>query len=407
MNIDMSFVRAQFPSLDNEWLLLDNAGGSQIAKPVVDRLNDYLSTSNVQLGGSYAISRLADQRVSAGIETMAGLINAPSSRDVVLGSSTTMLMRILSLSMSRALTPGDEVIVTNCDHEANIGAWVDLANYGLTIKTWELNRDTLELEIEDLEKLLDERTRLVALTHASNVLGTPNPIAEIARVVHDAGAWICVDGVAYAPHRSIDVQALDVDFYAFSLYKVYGPHTALLYGREEILDRLPGLNHFFIGEPPQKFQPGGLNYELTASLAGLGDYFSAFSATHGGPSGGSLHECARFVCQVFGAHEEQLSARVLDVLNSKSKVRVIGRTEAARERRMPTISFVVDGKRCEDVVRAVDEYKIGIRWGDFYARRLIDFLGLSEQGGVIRASMVHYNTLEEADRLARALDAVL
>lgn len=407
MNIE--YVRSQFPGLENEWILLDNAGGSQTLWPVVRRIGDYYQHSNVQLGGSYEVSRLADERVASAVEGMARYVNAMEPAEIVLGPSTSMNMRVLSLCLAQTWEEGDEVIHTNLDHEANVGPWADLAKRGMTVKTWEVNPDTWTLEIDDLKQLLTDRTRLVACTHASNVVATINPIKEIARVVHDAGAMICVDGVAYAPHAQIDVRDLDVDFYGFSFYKVYGPHYALLYGKREHLERIPGINHYFLrDEIPYKFQPGNVNFELTYGLEGLWDYLRGFALAHKRydleeDRGGQLS----FFFDSVESHEEEIATPLVDFLKSRPGVRIIGRPTADRSQRMPTVAFVHDGKRSDEITRAVDEYKIGIRHGDFYAARLIDALGLREKGGVVRASLVHYNTPDEVARLVEALDAVL
>ena len=243
--LDLNFVRAQFPALQQEWTFFDNAGGSQILQSVVERITEFLYDSNVQLGASYAVSQTATARVAQGARAIAQLINAPDPDTVVLGPSTSALFRILAHCFGQTLQPGDEIIVTNADHEAHITPWMELQQRGIVIKTWRVDPASWKLRPEDLEALLTPRTRLVALTHISNVLGTINPIRNIADRVHAHGALICVDGVAYAPHRQVDVQALDVDFYAFSLYKVYGPHLAMLYGKGEHLLALPSYNHFF------------------------------------------------------------------------------------------------------------------------------------------------------------------
>lgn len=410
MNLDIDFVRTQFPALAGEWVFLDNAGGSQTVKPVADKIHDYLLSSDVQLGASYDVSQLAGQRVKAGAQTAAQLVNAGDESEVILGSSTTMLMKLLSFSLVETFKPGDEVIVTNCDHEANIGPWKNLEKRGMVIKTWQLNPETLELHLEDLAALMTEKTRLVALTHASNVLGTINPIKKIASFVHERGAMICVDGVAYAPHALPDVRDLDVDFYAFSFYKVYGPHYSMLYGKKEHLLKMPGVNHFFIGETdiPYKFQPGSPNYELSYGVTGIGDYFTQLANVHsaqaGGREGKGLRDAAVLACECFAKHEERLSARLLDFLNSRPNVRIIGKKESSRSVRMPTISFVIKDVKSSTIPPEVDKHKIGIRYGDFYARRLIEDLGLAPQDGVVRVSMVHYNTLEEMDRLIKVFE---
>jgi cysteine desulfurase family protein (TIGR01976 family) len=407
--IDLEYVRSQFPGLENDWILLDNAGGSQTVWPVVRRIGDWYQNTNVQLGGSYAVSRHADERIDEAVEGMARYVNAAEPAEIVFGQSTSMNMRVLSLCLAETWQSGDEVIHTNLDHEANVGPWADLARRGFTVKTWEVNQDTWSLEIDDLKKLLTDRTRLVACTHASNVVARINPIKEIARVVHEAGAMICVDGVAYAPHAQIDVRDLDVDFYGFSLYKTYGPHYALLYGRREHLERIPGINHYFLrDEVPYKFEPGNVNFELTYSTLGLWDYLRGFAIAHRqfdleDDLGGQL----RFFFDTITPHEQALATPVMELLQSKPGVRIIGPPTADRAVRMPTIAFVHDGKRSDDITLAVDEYQIGIRHGDFYAARLIDALGVREKGGVVRASFVHYNTMDEVQRLVTALDAVL
>jgi len=409
MTLNLDYIRSQFPGLDSDWILLDNAGGSQTAWPVIRRIGDYYQTSNVQLGGTYTPSRLAQKRVSDAAAAMAAYVNAAHPAEVVLGPSTSMNFRVLSLCLAETFAAGDEVIHTNLDHEANVGPWADLEKRGMTVKTWRVNPETWKLEIDDLNKLLTDRTRLVAVTHASNVVATINPIKEIARVVHDAGAMICVDGVAYAPHARVDVRDLDVDFYGLSFYKVYGPHYALMYGKREHLELMPGINHYFLqAEVPYKFQPGNVNYELTYSLLGLWDYLRGFALAH-----------QRFELKddrpgqvdfAFGAiapHEEALAAPLIDLLASKPKVSIIGLPTADRSLRMPTISFVVEGKRSDEITLAVDEHKIGIRYGDFYAARLIDDLGLRAQNGVVRTSFVHYNTVDEVSRLVDVLDGIL
>ncbi|AHJ28527.1 cysteine desulfurase-like protein [Nodularia spumigena CS-584] len=408
LNIDK--VRPYFPALAGDWTFFDNAGGSQTLKKVVDRISEFLLTTDVQLGASYAVSQLAGERVALANGGMATLINAKSPQEVVMGSSTTMMLKILSLCLSQTFTPGDEVIVTNCDHEANIGAWVALEKQGITVKVWQVRPDTLELHLEDLELLMSGRTKLVALTHASNILGTINPIKEITAFVHERGAMVCVDGVAYAPHRLIDVQDLDVDFYVLSCYKVYGSHCALLYGKKEHLFRIPGLNHYFIEQSdiPYKFQLGNLNFELTYGMLGLCDYLSELAQLHyGDDTAPDLRGQMAQVFDLISVHEENLSDRLLKYLNSRPKIRVIGKSTAHRELRVPTISFTVDGVHSSTIPPKVDSAYIGIRYGDFYAKRLIEYLGLATQGGIIRVSMVHYNTLAEVDRLIEALERVL
>ncbi|MEH2353063.1 cysteine desulfurase-like protein [Nostoc sp.] len=409
MLLNLDKVRQYFPALAGEWTFFDNAGGSQTLKKVVDKISEFLLSSDVQLGASYGVSQLAGERLALATRGMATFINANSDKEVVMGPSTTMMLKVLSMCLGQTFTPGDEVIVTNCDHEANIGAWVALEKQGMKVKVWQVRPDTLELHLADLEPLMSQRTKLVALTHASNVLGTINPIKEIAAFVHDRNAMICVDGVAYAPHRLVDVQDLDVDFYTLSFYKVYGPHHALLYGKEEHLLRLPSLNHYFIDQTdvPYKFQLGNVNFELSYGMLGLCDYLSELAQLHyGNETAPDLRNQMVQAFDLISIHEEKISDRLLNYLNTKPNVRVIGQAKADRQFRVPTISFVVDGINSSTIPAKVDQHYIGIRYGDFYAKRLIEYLGLASQGGIVRVSMVHYNTLEEVNNLIEAFEQI-
>jgi selenocysteine lyase/cysteine desulfurase len=273
-----------------------------------------------------------------------------------------------------------------------------------------VNPHTWELDLAALEALLTPRTRLVAVTHTSNVLGTINPIRQIADRVHAQGALLCVDGVAFAPHRRVDVQALDVDFYTFSLYKVYGPHLGLLYGKRSHLLALPGYNHYFIDDTaiPYKFQPGGSSYELSYSLVAIPAYLQALAQHHwGAATAPTVSAQLDQAFDLIARHESQLSDRLLAFLRSKPQVRIIGLPEANPSHRVPTISFVVAGISSDQIPPHLDAHHIGIRYGHFYALRLIEDLGLLPQQGVVRLSLVHYNTLEECDRLIQHLDRLL
>ncbi|MGF1461199.1 MAG: cysteine desulfurase-like protein [Leptolyngbyaceae cyanobacterium] len=399
--LDLDFVRSHFPALAQEWAFFDNAGGSQTLQSVIERIAEFLVDSNVQLGAPYEVSQLAGKRVAQGSAAIAQLINAPDPSTVVLGASASALFRMLAYCFGQTLQPGDEIIVTNCDHECHITPWVELERQGIVIKTWGVEPDSFELQLEDLAALLTDRTRLVAVTHTSNVLGMINPIRAIADLVHQHGALICVDGVAYAAHRRVDVQALDVDFYALSVYKVYGPHMAMLYGKREHLVALPGYNNYFV-EPtaiPYKFQPGGTSYELTYSAIALPQYLQALARHHFDQQ---MEPPADQIVQAFdliSAHETALSDRLLTFLRSKPNVRIIGTSQAAASQRVPTIAFVVEDMTSDQIPPRLAPHQIGIRSGHFNAIRLTNALDLGPYNGAVRVSMVHYNTLEECDRL--------
>ncbi len=405
--LDLQAIRAEFPALSQDCVFLDNAGGSQVLRRVADRVSDYLLTSSVQLGASYRQSQDAGARVLAARQSVAELINAPHDEEVVMGGATTSLMFLLTQALLPGIRPGDEIIVTNTDHEANIGGWMRLKAAGAVVKIWNINTETLQLDLADLDELLSRRTRWVAVTHASNVLGTVNRVAAIAERVHAAGARLCVDAVAYAPHRLVDVQASGADVYVFSFYKVFGPHHAVMWVRRDLLIGLPSLNHYFIGPDvvPYKLQPGNVNYELSYGCIGINDYLTDMGKRLG--SKGSAREKMQAAFDAFEEHEDALAERLLVFLRGKKQVRIIGLPDASAGGRVPTVSFMVDGMQSESIVRHVDRFNIGIRFGDFYAKRLIEALGLQDRGGVVRVSIAHYNTPEEIDRLIEHLDEVI
>ncbi len=403
MSLDLAYVRRQFPALADGFGYLDNAGGSLVLGRVADRVRDYLLTTSVQTGASYRHSQRAVKRLAEARARIALLLNAARPEEIVLGPSSTVLFQFLARSMEGRLQPGDEIVVTDFDHESNIGPWRALEKRGIVIRTWGLDPDSFEIDLADLEALMTERTRLVAVTHASNILGTINPIAEIARRVHARGAEIAVDGVAYAPHRAVDVQAWDVDYYVFSFYKTFGPHFAVLYGKYARLLELDGLYHYFYGREkvPGKLEPGNTNYELAWGSAGIVDYLDDLG-------GGTGDRAA--ITRAYDAMAEQeraVGSRLLGFLGSRNDVRIIGRRTSAIDARVSTIAFKARGRDAAMIVREVDQHDLGIRFGDFHSRRLIERLGLAGDSGVVRVSMVHYNTVEEIDRLIGALEPSL
>lgn len=403
--LPVGWVRDQFPALSTSGVLLDNAGGSAPLGRVVDRVAGYLRRWPVQLGATYRESAMASELLDEARRRIAGMMgagDAPDPDELVVGASTSSLISRLARSLAAQFSPGDEIVVTDADHEANISPWRRLEKRGLVVRTWQLNRDTLRLEVDDLVPLLSDRTRIVCFTHASNILGEVMPVAEITRLVQGVGARVCVDGVAYAPHRSLDVRGWGVDFYAFSLYKVYGPHCAVLFCRESALESLANLNHQFMDDysGPGKLEPGAFPYELLYGAAGVPDYLEELGARvkpHGG---------VQAAFDAIADHERRLTRRLLDFLESSSAVRIMGPQEDVPGN-LPTISFTVDNMKSSAVPPLCDRHGIGIRWGHFYAPQLIDRLGLTGRDGVVRVSMVHYNTEAEIDRLIAALEPAL
>jgi len=408
MKLDLNFIRNEYPSLRTDYVFFDNAGGSQTLKRVMDKITEYYMTSDVQLGGTYSISTQARERINSGAAQIAQTLNAKFAHEAVVGSSSTTLIRLFSIVIGKTLKAGDEIIISNADHEANISPWNSLTEQGIIIKTWEFNTKTFQLELEDLKKLMTEKTKLVAYCHASNIIGTIHPAKEFNAYIHSQGALSFIDGVAYAPHRLPDVQDLDTDFYVYSIYKVFGPHLAVLYGKEEHLLRLPGINHSFIANDdlPYKFQPGGPNYELTYALNGISEYLQAVAQHHGMDANRPIREQMQFAYDLFDVHEEALAQRLLNFLTQKENVRIIGETTANKEIRVCTIAFVVDGMHSSNIDAKVAANNIGIKIGDFYSKGITKVLNLDQQGGVVRVSMAHYNTFEELERLIAILETI-
>jgi cysteine desulfurase family protein (TIGR01976 family) len=334
-------------------------------------------------------------------------MNAADPTEVVVGASATLLFQMLAQSLGQTWQAGDEVIVTNGDHTANVSPWLELEKRGITVKVWPFNRESLRLEVADLEPLWSDRVRLVAFTHTSNILGTLNPVAEICQWVHDRGAWVCVDGVSYAPHRLMDMQAWDVDFYAFSCYKTYGPRQAVLYGKQQHWQGLPGFNHAHITPLPYKFEPGGLNYELVYGLLGLCDYLEELGKQVGDASK-DLRGCMAQAFDLMTTQEVELGDRLLSFLTHHPKVQVAGLPTAIPDRRVATISFWLKGIDSATIPSQLAKHHLGLRHGHFNSPRVLEALQVPQQNnGVVRISMVHYNTVEEVDRLIDSLGPIL
>ncbi|UCH72876.1 MAG: aminotransferase class V-fold PLP-dependent enzyme, partial [Rhodospirillales bacterium] len=405
---DVAFARAQFPALVESWALFENAGGTLVPGQVIGRLNDYMTECQLQPAGAYGPSRDAAERISEAQRLMQEMMGAEAD-EVMVGPSTTMNVYLLAHALRPLFADGDEIVVTNLDHEANSGAWRRLAASGMIVREWRVEPDSAELEIETLASLLTDRTRLVCFSQCSNIAGGINDVMGITRLVHDAGGLVCVDGVAYAPHRHLDVKAWDVDFYLCSPYKIYGPHLGLLYSKRAHFLSVRAQNHFFIADSdiPLKLNPGGPNHELTAALTGIIDYFELLHRHHFGESHLPLHDRLGQLFALFAEHEERIAEPLVAFLQAHPKVRLIGRGTADQQQRAPTFSFQVAGRNSSEIPAAAAERGIAIGSGDFYAARLIDALGARDRGGVVRASMVHYNTAEEVARLIAVLDEVL
>lgn len=406
-SLDLDFIRGLYPADCWDKAFFENAGGSFVPDSVIGRVSQYMRETQVQPGAAYGASVKAAERMAEGQRLMAEMVGAEVD-EVIIGPSTTMNVFVLAKAFGAILDPGDEIIVTNLDHEANIGAWRGLRDQGAVIREWTVNPETESLDLEALDGLLTDKTKLVCFSHCSNVLGSINDAGAIIRKAHDAGALVCVDGVAFAPHRAVDVKALDADFYLVSLYKVFGPHVSLLYAKREHLERLPGQNHFFLNDQiPLKLNPGGPSHEFTSALAGVADYFEALAAHHLPEPPNTFKGRVDALYGHFAGHEQALAERFLDFLTAKKGIRLLGPKTGDAALRAPTFSFTVEGRPAADIPALLASAHVAISHGHFYAKRLVEALGVTDPAGVMRASMVHYNTMEEVDRLIEALDGAI
>ncbi len=398
MTLDLEWVRRQFPGLDDDLVFFENAGGSLPARAVVDRAHRYLADEMVQLGAAYPRSARATALVDAGKRAAEALLGAPEG-SVALSASTTMAFYILSHAVAGAIREGDEVVITEVDHESNRGAWIRMAAArGATIREWKLDRDAHALTAEGLDAALTSRTRLVAFTHCANVVGTIHDAAGLVARIHDAGARAVVDGVAFGPHRRVDVQAIGADAYACSLYKIYGPHLGALYVGDELRAELSNQNHAFLaGTGMYELMPGNVSHELAACLPGIVDYLTALDAHHGGA--GTLEGAFARIAD----HEARLAARLLEGLAAIEGVRIFGCPAPDRALRVPTVTFVAEGRASGPIAEALGARGVAIRAGHFYARQAMGALGVDPEDGVLRASLVHYNAEGEVDRFLGAL----
>ncbi len=398
MPLDVAAVRARFPALGDDWALMDNAGGSVAPHHVIERVSDYMRTGMVQVGASYPASELAAQRVAAGQRAAADLLRADPS-EVILGASTTQNVRLLAAAFAESLKPGDQVIVTDLDHESNIGAWRKLARHGIDVSEWTFREGDAQLHFTDLEPLLSDRTKLVCFTHCSNVVGVVHDVAAVCSELRERGIQSCVDGVAFAPHRRVDVSAIGADYYLVSGYKVFGPHIGLMWGRRERLRRLPGQNHFFIDEDrvPYKFTPGNVNHELTASLVGIVEYLATVSDAQS-DAPGAVHVERAF--ERIREREAAMTRRIVARIAELPRLHLIGDADADR---VPTVAFTAEGRSSRSVVEALEKRRLALRFGHFYAKRAVDRFALPSDDGIVRASLVHYNSDAEVDRLLEAL----
>jgi len=410
-------VRRRFPAIERagRFLFFDNAAGAQIPQTVLDAVTDHLVARNVQRGGPYRHSREVDASIARARESVAAFVNARSANEIAFGLNATSFIRAISLAVGQTLDSRPEIIVSDLDHEANVATWLALERAGAKIVWWHarVGGDGARLHPEDLDSLLTSRTRLVACTIASNATGTIVDAAGVARRAHAAGAVVFRDGVHYAPHGPVDVQALDCDYLVCSGYKVFAPHMGFAWCRREAIGRLPTFREDFIPDVmPDKLEAGTYVYENVAGMHAAIEYLEdlARGFTDGAAANlqsASRSEMIRTAMGRIAEYERTLSAKLLDEVASIPGVTVHGVTDRDRlHQRVPTLCFTVAGHAAGDIADGLAARDVGVRSGHMYSPRLMARMGLLP-GGVVRASLVHYNTASEIDAFAASLKDVI
>jgi cysteine desulfurase family protein (TIGR01976 family) len=417
--LDLSPLRAQFPALretvaGRPAVFLDGPGGTQVSQSVINAMADCLTRANANRHGSYLTSRRAEETIAAARQAMADFLNAPSPDEIVFGPNMTTLTFIVSRAVGRLLQPGDEVVVTRLDHDANVSPWTALAERGAVIRRVDFHEEDCTLDLDDLRSKIGARTRLVAVGYASNAVGTINDVQTIVELAHAAGAWVYVDAVHYAPHGPIDVQALGCDFLVCSVYKFFGPHVGVLWGRYDLLDRLPAYKVRPAGNaPPDKFEVGTQNHEGMAGTTAAVDYLASVGQHFGedfidrfpGFTGRRLQLKAGL--SAIQSYERGLAGRLVAGLQSVPSLRIYGITDPIRFAwRVPTVSFTLEGFSPQQVAARLGEQGIFVWNGNFYAINVTERLGLEDKGGLVRVGAVHYNTTAEVERLEEAVRGI-
>ncbi len=416
MSLDIPLIRMQFPALRKPAIFLDNPGGTQIAQAAIDRMNAYLIECNANHGGAFPTSQQSDAILAEAHAAVADFYHATRPQEIIFGANMTTLTLHISRSLARAWNPGDEIVLTRLDHDANATPWaLAAADRGCKVRWVDFHPDDGTLDLESLQKALEGRPRLVAVGYASNALGTINPVARLVEMAHAAGALVYVDAVKYAPHGPIDVQALDCDFLVSSAYKFFGTHVGVLYGKYALLDKLFAYKvRPASDELPFKFETGTLNHEGIAGVLGALEYLAWVGQTFGGQYtekyAGQYQGRALQLKQAMAAiraYEFELSRAVLETLQETPGVTIYGLTDTRRlEERVPTFSFNLKGWHPNQLAGRLGEQGIYVWDGNYYAPAVTERLGVEDSGGMARVGPVHYNTVEEIERFGEALGRI-
>lgn len=422
MAYDVSAIRAQFPALNRPVaengplpVHFDNPAGTQVPQRVIDAVREYYQTMNANHGGAFATSQRNDAMEHEARTIAADFLNAPRPEEIVFGPNMTTLNFGLSRAIARTLAPGDEVVVTRMDHDANVSPWMRIASdHQLTLKWADFDVETGLLDMRSLENALSSKTRVVATVHASNALGTINPVQQIAEMAHNVGAYHVVDAVQSAPHIPIDVQAIGCDFLLCSAYKFFGPHIGIMYGKFDLLAELPAYKVRPAKDaPPYRWETGTPSYETwhgtaaaLAYLAEIGElYGQDYASLYPGFTGRRLH--FKTAMTAMTAYERELASALIEGLEQRPGMRVYGITDPEQyDQRVPTVIFTKEGSSPLAIAEHLADHHIYVWDGDYYAVEVMDRLGLAPTGGAVRVGPAHYNTLEEVERFFAALDSM-
>ena len=404
----MAYARSRFPAFADpglrDWAHFENAGGSYVCRQVIDRLTGFYRHTKVQPGHAFPLSVEATEAMEHSYRLMAAWMGVGVD-EIHFGPSTSQNTYVLARAFRSMWRDGDEIVASTQDHEANAGVWRRLEDTGIVVREWRVDPEKGTLDLADLDRLMTERTRLVAFPHASNVVAAINPVAEVVARAAEVSARVVVDGVSYAPHGLPDIGALGVDVYLFSAYKTWGPHQGVMYVGRDLAGQLGNEGHYFVADKPRfKLVPAGQDHAQIAACAGVVDYLDDLY-THQGGLPATPVERGRAVHDMFRAHETRLLDRLLRYVAGRDDVRVAGPTDATR--RAPTVSIVPLRRPIADVAESLVQSRMMVGVGDFYAPRLLEEMRIPVEPGVLRMSFIHYNTEEEIQRLINALDFAL
>ena len=406
--LDVEFARSQFPAFSDSrlhgWAHFENAGGSYACRRVIDRLTGFYRHTKVQPEYAFPLSVRAASAMEDSYRLLAGWMGVGVD-EIHFGPSTSQNTYVLAGAFRSMWREGDEIVASTQDHEANAGVWRRLAPTGITVREWRVDPERGTLDVADLDGLLTERTRLVAFPHASNVVAAINPVKEVVSRAAEVGAQVLVDGVSYAPHGLPDIGALGVDVYLFSGYKTWGPHQGVMFVRRQLAERLGNEGHYFVADHLRhKMVPAGPDHAQVAACAGIVEYLDDLYDHHGGAPASPVDR-GRAVHDLIRAHETRLLGRLLSYLANRDDVRVVGPTDPTR--RAPTVSIRPLGRSVATVAESLMNSGMMVGYGDFYAPRLLEEMGIPLDPGVLRMSFIHYTTEEEIERLIQALDGAL